>query len=241
MLDRLLTRPGSTPAALLDALARRLGAAGLTPDVLTHAALACGVGAGALFWLDHGWLALLALAVSGLLDALDGRVARLGPGPTPWGGVLDLTFDRVVEAAVLLGIAVPRPHLHLPALVLAATWYVNLCVFLAVGAASERHPAKVIYYPPGLLERSEGLVFALIVVALPPLAGAAAYVYAGLEVVTAAQRFRSGGARSVDTGPGRRQRARSVRQAISRGVKRRIFCPVKPRPRFTYRVASPSR
>src|SRR5438132_990143 len=173
MLDRLLTRPGSTPAALLDALARRLGAAGLTPDVLTYAALACGVGAGALFWLDHGWLALLALAVSGLLDALDGRVARLGPGPTPWGGVLDLTFDRVVEAAVLLGIAVPRPHLHLPALVLAATWYVNLCVFLAVGAASERHPAKVIYYPPGLLERSEGLLFALIVIALPRLAGAA--------------------------------------------------------------------
>jgi phosphatidylglycerophosphate synthase len=150
------------------------------------------VGAGALFWLDHGWLALLALAVSGLLDALDGRVARLGPGPTPWGGVLDLTFDRVVEAAVLLGIAVPRPHLHLPALVLAATWYVNLCVFLAVGAASERHPAKVIYYPPGLLERSEGLLFALIVIALPRLAGAALYVYAGLEVVTAAQRFRHG-------------------------------------------------
>src|SRR6266702_1959628 len=71
MRDRLLTRPGSTPAALLDALARRLGAAGLTPDVLTYAALACGVGAGALFWLDHGWLALLALAVSGLLYALD--------------------------------------------------------------------------------------------------------------------------------------------------------------------------
>ncbi len=192
MLDSLLTRPGSTPAALLDALARRLGAAGLAADVLTHAALACGVGAGALFWLDHGWLALLALAVSGLLDAVDGRVARLGRGPTPWGGVLDLTFDRVVEAAVLLGIAVPRPHLHLPALVLAATWYVNLCVFLAVGAASERDPAKVIHYPPGLLERSEGLVFALIVVAWPRLAGAAVYVYAGLEIVTAAQRFRYG-------------------------------------------------
>src|SRR5438034_5951 len=63
MLDSLLTRPGSTPAALLDALARRLGAAGLAADVLTHAALACGVGAGALFWLDHGWLALLALIV----------------------------------------------------------------------------------------------------------------------------------------------------------------------------------
>src|SRR6266404_8191884 len=191
MLDRLLTRPGSTPAALLDALARRLGAAGLTPDVLTYAALACGVGAGALFWLDHGWLALLALAVSGLLDALDGRVARLGPGPTPWGGVLDLTCDRVVEASVLLGIAVPRPHLHLPALILAATWYVNLCVFLAVGAASEKGE-KVIKYAPGLLERSESLIFACVVVVFPGLAAAAGYLYAALEVVTAAQRFRYG-------------------------------------------------
>ena len=119
-------------------------------------------------------------------------MARLGPGPTPWGGVLDLTFDRVVEAAVLLGIALPRPELHLPALVLAATWYVNLCVFLAVGAASERHSPKVIHYPPGLLERSEGLVFATIVVAVPRLGAAAAYVYAALEVVTATQRFRYG-------------------------------------------------
>src|SRR5437870_5481365 len=192
MLDRLLTRPGSAPAALLDALARRLGAAGLTPDVLTYAALACGVGAGALFWLDHGWLALLALAVSGLLDALDGRVARLGPGPTAWGGVMDLTFDRVVEASVLLGIAVPRPALHLPALVLAATWYVNLSVFLAVGAASARASAKVIDYPPGLLERSEALVFALVVVVLPSLAPGALYVYAALEVVTGLQRFLHG-------------------------------------------------
>ncbi len=71
-------------------------------------------------------------------DALDGRVARLGKGSTPWEGVLDLVFDRIVEAAVLLSIALPYPHLHTPALVLAATWYVNLRVFLAIGAASER-------------------------------------------------------------------------------------------------------
>jgi phosphatidylglycerophosphate synthase len=192
VLDSLLTRPGSASEAFLDTLARRLLAAGLTPNVLTHAALVCGMGSGALFWRGHGWLALLALVLSGTLDAVDGRVARLGPGPTPWGGVLDLTFDRVVEASVLLGIAVPRPALHLPALVLAATWYVNLCVFLAVGAASDRQSSKVIHYPPGLLERGEGLVFATLVVAVPDLAAAATYVYAALEVVTAAQRFRYG-------------------------------------------------
>jgi phosphatidylglycerophosphate synthase len=179
--------------ALLSSAARRLADAGLEPDALSHLALTWGIAGGVLFYFDYGWLAFGALLVSGALDAVDGRVARLGPGPTPWGGVLDLVFDRVVEAAVLLGIAVPRPHLHLPALVLAATWYVNLCVFLAVGAASARRAsAKVIDYPPGLLERSEALVFAFVVVALPAFAAAAGYVYAVLEMVTAAQRFRFG-------------------------------------------------
>jgi phosphatidylglycerophosphate synthase len=192
MLDTLLGRPGSAGDRILGRLARRLHEAGIPADALTHAALATGLLAALLFALDRGWLALAALALSGGLDALDGRVARLGPGATAWGGVLDLTFDRIVEAAVLLGIAAPRPHLHLPALVLAATWYVNLCVFLAVGAATARRPEKLVEYPPGVLERSEGLVFAAVVVALPPLAAGAAAVYAGLEVVTAAQRFRHG-------------------------------------------------
>jgi hypothetical protein len=69
---------------------------------------------------------------------------------------------------------------------------VNLCAFLAVGAASERQTAKVIDYPPGLLERSEGLLFACVVVAVPVLAPTACYLYAALEVATAVQRLRWG-------------------------------------------------
>jgi archaetidylinositol phosphate synthase len=192
MLDTWLSRSGTASAAVLDGIARRLHATGVPPNTLSWAALFLGIGAGALFYFDHGWAAFLAILLSGLLDAVDGRVARLGPGPTPWGGVLDLTFDRIVEASVLLGIALPHPEWHTPALVLFATWYVNLCVFLAVGAASEKYSAKVIHYPPGLLERSEGLVFAFIVVAVPGLTAAAGYLYAVLEMVTAAQRFRYG-------------------------------------------------
>ncbi|HVO24133.1 MAG TPA: CDP-alcohol phosphatidyltransferase family protein [Candidatus Margulisiibacteriota bacterium] len=189
MLDTLLTRTGSASDNALTGVARVLHRAGVAADALTYSALACGLGAALLFYCDHGWWAYAAVLVSGLLDAVDGRVARMGAGPTPWGGVLDLLCDRVVEAAILLGIAVPHPNWHLPALVLAATWYVNISVFLAVGAASDRVSAKVIDYPPGLLERSELLIFALIVVALPILVPAVAYLYAVLEVVTAAQRF----------------------------------------------------
>ena len=192
MLDTILGRPGSWMARILDALARALLRAGVGPDALTYAALAFGLAAAWSFYAGRHKLAFAVLLLSGLADALDGRVARLGPGSTPWGGVLDLTFDRVVEAAVLLGIALPHRHLHMPALVLACTWYVNLCVFLAVGAASERSGGKLIQYPPGLLERTESLLFVLVVVIAPRLTVAAAYVYAGLEVVTAAQRFHHG-------------------------------------------------
>jgi phosphatidylglycerophosphate synthase len=192
MLDTFLTRTGSASDEALTAIARGLHRAGVTPNGLTYGALASGLTAALLFYGDHGWWAYVVVLLSGLLDAVDGRVARMGPGPTPWGGVLDLMCDRVVEASILLGIAVPHPNWHLPALVMAATWYVNISVFLAVGAASDRVSAKVIDYPPGLLERSELLIFAFIVVAFPVLVRAVAYLYAVLEVITAAQRFRYG-------------------------------------------------
>jgi phosphatidylglycerophosphate synthase len=192
MLDSTFGRPGSSVAGALDGIATRLVRAGVTANGLSYAALGLGLVAAWLFYAGHGGWAFAVLLVSGLCDAVDGRVARLGGGATPWGGVLDLTFDRIVEAAVLLGIALPNPAWHLPALVLACTWYVNLCVFLAVGAASERQGEKLIAYPPGLLERTEALFFALVVVLAPGWAPAAAYVYAALEVYTGAQRFRYG-------------------------------------------------
>jgi len=189
MLDSTFGRAGTRVSDALDALARALVGSGVAASALTYAALGFGLVAALLFSVGYGGLAFAVLLVSGLCDAVDGRVARLSSGPTLWGGVLDLTFDRVVEAGVLLGIALPRPELHTPALVLACTWYVNLCVFLAVGAASEQRRDKIIVYPPGLLERSEALVFAFLVVVVPRWAAPAGYVYAGLEMITAAQRF----------------------------------------------------
>ena len=192
MIDSALGKPDGGVARLLDRLAIGLVRLGVTANGLSYAALALGLVGAWLFYVDRGWWAIAVLLGSGLCDAVDGRVARLGGGSTPWGGVIDLTFDRVVEAAVLLGIAVPHPQWHLPALVLACTWYVNLCVFLAVGAASEQVKEKLIVYPPGLLERSESLLFALVVVLAPGWAPAAGYLYAALELYTGAQRFRHG-------------------------------------------------
>jgi len=191
MLDSFASRPGWLDS-LLTATAQRLLRLRFSANSLTYVALLSGIIAGLFFYFLHPLIALLCLALSGFADAVDGRVARLGKGSTPWGGVLDLVFDRIVEAAVLLGIALPHPHLHLPALVLAATWYVNLCIFLAVGAASERQREKVIVYSPGLVERGEAFLFATFAGLWPQWGAPVGYLYAALEVITAIQRFLAG-------------------------------------------------
>jgi len=143
MLDRIL---GENPKVrqLQSQLAGILSQAGLTANAATAIGAVIGVAAGVAFSQQAlGWGTVL-LAVSAGLDATDGTIARERAQPTLLGGLGDLVADRIVEAAVIIGIAWPYPALYLAALVLVASWYVNITVFLAVGAALERSGPKLI-------------------------------------------------------------------------------------------------
>ena len=197
MLDKIL---GENPEVrrLQSSTARALAQIGVSANLATIAALAAGIGAGIAFAArSPGW-GILLLAISAALDALDGALARESGQPTLLGGVSDLVADRVVESAVIIGIAWPNPSLYLPALILIASWYVNITVFLAVGAALERRGPKLIDSPPGILERTEALIFFVVLGAIEsiPLLRAIGpmlcYAMAALEVATAMQRFRFG-------------------------------------------------
>ncbi len=56
---------------------------------------------GGSLWL---WLAVLACAVSGLADNLDGAVAVISGRTTKWGYVLDSVVDRLSDAALLVAL-----------------------------------------------------------------------------------------------------------------------------------------
>jgi|HubBroStandDraft_5_1064220.scaffolds.fasta_scaffold86777_1 archaetidylinositol phosphate synthase len=195
MLDNLL---GASPVVrrIQSSAARFLNGVGLTANGATIAAVIIGVLAGVAFALDSIGLGILLLALSAALDALDGTIAReFGGASTPFGGVMDLSFDRVVEAAVIVGIVWRHRELDFYALLLVASWYVNITVFLAVGAAMERTGPKLIDYPPGILERTEALLFfallALVVSThyLAWIGPILCLAMTALEVVTGAQRF----------------------------------------------------
>ncbi len=192
MLDTVF---GASPAVkrIQLAAARTLYEAGVSADGATLAGAIIGVLSGIAFGLGARWIGIALLAVSAGFDALDGTIAReCARSPSPFGGVLDLSCDRVVEAAVIVGIAWARPELHFPALLLVASWYLNITVFLAVGAATERHGPKLIDYPPGYLERSEALLFFAILALARPFGPMLCYVFTALEVATAVQRIRFG-------------------------------------------------
>jgi phosphatidylglycerophosphate synthase len=186
MLDSLMAeRP--TLRGLQSHIARVLFQFGVRANQATIIGGVLGVTAGVLFARENLALGLLALSLSGILDAVDGTIAREFGAATVLGGVLDLTFDRIVEAAVLLGLIWPHLWLQLPAAVVMATWYVNITVFMATGAALGRSE-KLIHYPPGLVERTEALIFFVLLAFIPIWGAYLCYAYAGLEIATVVQR-----------------------------------------------------
>lgn len=191
MLDSLLSTVAPV-RRLQSQAAQSLFRAGLKADRATIAGALAGVLAGVAFGLGALATGLALLLVSAALDATDGTIARECGTPSAFGGVLDLSADRLVEVAVLVGIAWGRPELYLPALVLACSWYVNITVFLAVGAALERRGPKLIEYPPGLLERTEAIIFFVVLALLRTPGPGLCYFFTALEILTGAQRLQFG-------------------------------------------------
>ena len=81
---------------------------GFTPNMLTAIGFICALMAGVLFYLDIDWIftyvtAPLLILFSGIMDALDGPLARLGKASS-FGGILDSTFDRLGEILIFTGI-----------------------------------------------------------------------------------------------------------------------------------------
>ena len=98
---RLRILPERIPARASEAIGRRVGALGVTPNMIT---LAGAGGSAAAAWLIADGRLLAAGAVflaSGALDFVDGAVARATGRATPFGAVLDAVMDRAGEMLAL--------------------------------------------------------------------------------------------------------------------------------------------
>ena len=142
---------------LLDAIAAACQRARIGANALTTCGMLVGVTAAALVWAGQPVAAFLVLWLSGLIDAADGTLARLA-GATPFGAVMDITFDRVVELSVIAALAWIHPDVRFEMVVLAGVIAVAMSLFLSIGAAIQNASVKSFHYAPGLGERTEAFI-----------------------------------------------------------------------------------
>ncbi len=158
-------------------------------DQITAISFILGLGAAFCVLGDFRLPALILLWTSGLMDALDGTVARKMGSSSPWGALLDLTFDRLVELSLILGLGLSYAYALLPLLFLTSAIVFSMTVFLAVGALTPRRGNKAFRYQAGLAERTEGFMFFSLMILFPGRLRSTALLFAALVTFTGLQRI----------------------------------------------------
>ena len=186
MLD---TRARKAVDPLFERFARLLFKLRFTPNVVTLLAFLFGLGAGMLLYFRLPIPAVLVLWFSGLLDAVDGTLARLSGKSSLFGAVLDVSGDRVVELGFVWALALRHPDCLLPLLGLVSCILLSMTVFLTTGMLAQNHSSKSFYYPAGLMERTEGFVLFSLMALFQAHLAPITWVFAGLILFTAIQRL----------------------------------------------------
>jgi phosphatidylglycerophosphate synthase len=186
MLD---TRARHIVQPIITQTAKSLLKIGLTANQVTTIAFLVGVSSGLFIYFDQPFWALFVLWFSGFLDAVDGTMARLTK-TTPFGTVLDVSYDRLVEISVILGLAFRFPEAMWALLLLSVSIIYAMTIFLTVGAVTEKSGMKSFYYQPGLAERTEGFILFSLMILLPKYLIWLTLVFLAVEIFTSLQRLK---------------------------------------------------
>ena len=93
-------------SGIIDPFARFFLRLGLSPNQITITGLIIGLATSYLIATGYYLYGGILVIVCGLFDTLDGAVARLSNRITPYGGILDSTTDRIVDASLLIGVGI---------------------------------------------------------------------------------------------------------------------------------------
>lgn len=90
--------------SVVKAIVSRTPLVGKNPNTISLAASFIGIIAAFFFLVGYSATGGIMLLLSGILDTLDGTVARLGERSSKFGAALDSSLDRYVEMFVFMGI-----------------------------------------------------------------------------------------------------------------------------------------
>src|SRR5712692_2964943 len=98
--------PHSVPAAISRPVARAVARTGVTPNQITALGFAGNITAGVLVGIGFFAAGAVVMLAGGVLDLLDGALARFTGRATAFGEVFDAVMDRYSEGVVLFGLLI---------------------------------------------------------------------------------------------------------------------------------------
>lgn len=161
---------------------------GLSANNVTVIALFLGIISAPLITMGYSVTAVLILWFSGYLDAVDGTIART-KGSTPFGTVMDITFDRIVEIGIIFGIFFRDRGNAFLLLLLASAIIVSMTIFLTTGSMAEKKSEKSFYYQSGIAERTEGFIMFSLMILFSKQAKIIGIIFLVMIIYTAIQRY----------------------------------------------------
>lgn len=162
----------------------------LTPNQTTFLAILFGLTTPVCTLLSYPCVAVGCLVISGLLDVLDGSIARFHNASSPLGTVYDIVGDRIVEFAIILGLYGYAPHERgWETLAVLGSSYLCVATFLVVGMLTPNTSDKTFHYSPGLIERAEAFIFFSLMILLPSLFPLLAVIYTVSVLYTSFKRI----------------------------------------------------
>jgi archaetidylinositol phosphate synthase len=183
----VITRLRKASKGVLRPLARAAISLGLTANSVTVIGLILSIAYLTLAFVSANPVILaMLLALSSLMDAVDGEVARIRGTAGPRGAFLDSTLDRVEDTAFILGL-IPLGYNSLVVGLL-----LGLSIIIPyIRARGEAAGLKV--EGRGLIERGERLIGLFLIVVFTalwrPLAESLLYLLTALSALTVVQRF----------------------------------------------------
>ena len=152
----------------------------LTPNVITIMALIIGIFAGILIGFKLFTGAIVLLWLSGLLDVLDGTVARLTGKSSKIGAYLDLIFDRLVEAGIILGFYFAMPENAFAYLTFFIAVLFNFTTFTVAAALFSNKGEKSMHYDVGIAERTETFITFTLMLLFPAFSNIILLLFNGI-------------------------------------------------------------
>jgi phosphatidylglycerophosphate synthase len=151
---------------VVEPVARKLAAIGVTPDALTIIGT-IGVSAGALAFYPRGEFLVGTLVITAFVfsDLLDGAVARFSGSSGRWGAFLDSTLDRVGDGAIFGALALWYAG-DGDNLTLCAVALYDLVAGAVTSYAKARAESLGMTCNVGIAERSERLIAVLVLTGL---------------------------------------------------------------------------